>query len=256
MKTFLNLLLVSLIYLAGCSSTQQIRYNQAEFDILNWDYEGAIGEIALVDGSTISGKYIQIAEDSTCYREVKSRLNVVRLASDTSRIPTSDITRITYKNTSKGALEGAGFGALAGLAIGAIIANSIEPENSKNPMETWSKGMSQASLIPGGLLAGILIGIPVGSGIGHKDNYILLDSENSVYNEYENVDLQSLTDEDKSPVRVIYSSVVEKGSGYIIILWQGKKIRLRRSEYNQRGTTKEGKLYMVVPDYIYRRRFK
>ena len=91
--------------------------------------------------------------------------------------------------------------------------------------------------LPGlGFLSGALIG-----GIGG-------DAESFIFPSLESKNIPSN--------RVEFSSIIEKDSRYLIILWQGKKIRLQRSEYNYRGITKEGNLYIIVPKHIYESKFK
>jgi len=56
--------------------------------------------------------------------------------------------------------------------------------------------------------------------------------------------------------RVEFTKIVEKGRGYIIILWQGKKIRLSRVEYNYMVKTNDGTQFIVVREEVYLEKFQ
>jgi hypothetical protein len=198
--------------------------------------------------NTINAEYIEIAEDSSSWVEVKSKYGQRNL-SDTIRIPTSDIKRISYKNNTLGALEGFGFGTLTGLSFYLLGRSAVKETDN------FGEALGVAMVMGLGVITSPIIGLITGAIIGHEENYILIKPDTSV-DGYEKGDSQQLSIGDKSYVRVIFSSVVEKGSGYIIILWQKKLIRLQRSEYSHRGTTKEGQPYIVVPNYIYESKFK
>jgi hypothetical protein len=163
MKTFLILLLISVIYLAGCVSTHRLRYGQASFDALNRELEGEVGEIALADGSIILAENIKISEDSSSWVEVKS--------SGSRRTPTWDIEKITYKNNTRGLFELAALGALTGVSIGALIGwKMTEGENffggSAEPIGIYFGTVY-------GLVSGIVIGSVVGGIAGHREKYVL-----------------------------------------------------------------------------------
>jgi hypothetical protein len=143
---------------------------------LNKDLEGKIGEIALADGSTIFAENIKISVDSSCWVEVKLSSGLW-VPLETSRTTTWDIRRISYKNNAKGAWEWMGLGASIGIPIGALIGWQV---TEGTHFYGGGSGEGFGILIGGlsGLLSGAIIGLPVGAGIGHKENYILIDSEN------------------------------------------------------------------------------
>lgn len=202
MKTFLIILLISLIWLAGCSSTHQISRGQASFYTLNRELAGKTGEIVLADGNTLSAKYINITEDSVCWVEFTSmvekgsRYIIILWQEKEIRLDRSEYNYRGATNEGKQYI---------------VVPKYI------------SESKFQKSEI----------------------------SEDSEKDQPQEIKIK-----DKSYIHVEFTSVVGKGSGYIIILWQEKDIVLDRSEYNDRGTTKEGQQYIVVPKYIYESKFK
>jgi hypothetical protein len=102
------------------------------------------------------------------------------------------------------------------------------------------------------LLLGTVAGTILGLLVGHNDHYILTDSEKALKDTEETFKQQGSGTEDTSAVSVKFSSIIQKGNGYLVILWQSRKIRLERSEYHYRGTSEDGQQYIVVPAHIYK----
>jgi hypothetical protein len=210
------------------------------YQSLNQTLDGERCEILLANIGLVIAENIKLTEDST----------YIVTSVGTIKTPTSNILRINCMDNGQGALEGAGIGALVGLFYSIVLTPEAEKDQNAfgaNMLRFFGRAA---------LFTGPLYGLGIGAIIGHKDNYIFTDSEDSADNLIEKRQAQALSIEDKSPVRVIFSSVVEKGIGYITILWQGEEIRLQRSEYNYRGTTAEGQQFIVVPNYIFESKFK
>jgi len=100
-----------------------------------------------------------------------------------------------------------------------------------------------------GCLRGAPAPLTLKGGYGwYKNNFILTAPDST---------LKTIIEKDvTSSVRVEYSGLVEKGSGFIVITWHGKQIRLERSEYSYREISDTGQLYIVVPQNIYELKFK
>jgi len=81
-------------------------------------------------------------------------------------------------------------------------------------------------------------------------------TENWINGNEEQIEPDILTEKDSTMVTVIFSSVIEKGNGYIVISWQEKVVRLDSSEYISQGETEDGQLFIIVPNDIYNRKFK
>jgi hypothetical protein len=133
-----------------------------------------------------------------------------------------------------------------GLAVGglaALLAYASTPSGGLVPKEkVW-----WAFLVIPGITAGF------GAAIGFEKKYIFQSEDVIIFEQYENGIPQDL---DNSPVRVEFSLVITKDIESIIISWKNKKIRLLNFEYMYRGTTEDGKQYIVVPKYIYESKFK
>jgi len=56
-------------------------------------------------------------------------------------------------------------------------------------------------------------------------------------------------------IYIEFDAIREKGPDYIIIDWQGKEIRLLRSEYKYRGITSDGKPFILIYKDIYQYKF-
>jgi hypothetical protein len=56
--------------------------------------------------------------------------------------------------------------------------------------------------------------------------------------------------------KVEVSSVEDTGTGYIIVLWKGKKIGLSKSQYYGIEKTRDGKIYIKIPEDLYKEKFK
>jgi hypothetical protein len=145
------------------------------------------------------------------------------------KIATKSIKEITIKNSGRGALKGIGLGVASTLVLSAIsyFSNQDEP-------------YAEVAFIifpPAGLVLGAIIG----AAGGDIDRFVFPYQQDTNSDPY---------------VRVEFSSILERGRGYIIILWQGKEVRLSKDEYSYRGTTEDGKLFIMVSDNIYNSKFQ
>ena len=244
-KQLLFIFYLLLLCLTGCSSTYYIKNDPTSLDEFNEELQGNAGTIVLKDGPDISARRMHINEDSSSWVEVKTFLNVTKLAKDTSRAATADIEKIVLKNKGLGAVEGLAFGAIGGSFVGKIMASN-QGDDLKKQLDAGI----------GSLLLGTVGGAVLGLMIGHSYHYILTDSEEARRNKEEAFKQQVSGTEDTSAVKVEFSSIIQKGSEYLVILWQSKKIRLERPDYHYRGTSEDGQQYIVVPVYIYKSKFE
>ncbi len=162
-------------------------------------------------------------------------------------LSTASIKSITNPRHIRGALKGLGYGSLIGVPLGFVVG-----------IITWKESifewLSPTSNVGGGVIGALLLGVPTAlaglifGGIhGDIETFIFPPSE---------MESKPSPGVEFKPFRVKFPEIVEEGSGYIIILWQNKEIRLSSSEYNHRWTTEEGKQFMEVPQVIYLQKFK
>ena len=231
MKTISLILLISMIHFISCSSTYKISHTKSAYDKLNKELEGERAEITLMNDTVIVGENITIGIDSSSWIESTKQNTVIKTQIIWS-LPTSEIKEIAYTNNGMGAAKGAIYGVLCAGGSWAI-AESVPFSRIKDN----SVGKAFVTCI-------IMYSI-IGAGIGNKDNYIL---QGTV----------AAKEDDKSihTVKVKISSIIEEGSDYIIIEWQGKEVRLLRSEYVYTASGGvEGKI-IVVPKEVYETKFR
>jgi hypothetical protein len=200
---------------------------------MNEKLEGEKVTLKLINGEEILGYNVEIKSDSTSIGDIK--------------LSTASIKKITNPRHDRGALKGLGYGALIGAPIGFIvgyISYEDSPSGESGPNSAGASGGIGALLL-GGPTA--LVGLIVGGIHGDIGTFIFPPSE---------MESKPSPGVEFKPFRVEFTEIVEEGSGYIIILWQGKEIRLSNSEYNFRWTIEEGKQFMEVPQVIYLQKFK
>lgn len=136
------------------------------------------------------------------------------------KISTTTIKEITINNHGTGALKGMGCGALSGFIFGGVLyLGSMDEPYAEVPLVI----LPALGFVLGGLFGAI-----------HGD------IETFVF----------------PLLKVEVSSVNDTGTGYIIILWQGKKIGLSNSQYYKIEKTPDGKIYISVPVDLYKEKFK
>jgi hypothetical protein len=179
--------------------------------------------LELLNGEEMTGFDVEVKSDSTSVGDIN--------------LSTASIKKITNTRHGKGALKGFGGGLVTGAAIGFGLGYFSYDSPSDWFNSAWEAG-GIGAIIFGVPLA--LVGLIAGAIHGDIETFIFTPPEM----------------ESKPFNRVEFSEIVEEGSNYIIILWQGKEIHLSYSEYNYKGTTKEGKQFIVVPEDIYLQKFK
>ena len=194
MKNSILIIVIQLFFFIACSSTEYLSRGQSSYEMLNEELTGTSSKIELVDGRIVSANNFQINNDTLRWREKERILNVVRLAPDSSKMPTAKIQKITCKKTGLGMLEGAGFGIVAGIFIGTLMAKSEaeeEPDDVGDAM--FGKPMAVSAAAYGGLGLGIAVGAVIGAIIGHRNHYVFTDSDTTIigYKECGNSDPQS-----------------------------------------------------------------
>jgi hypothetical protein len=180
--------------------------------------------LELLNGEERTGFDVKVKSDSTSVGDIN--------------LSTASIKKITNTRHGKGALKGLGGGLVTGAAIGFGLGYFSYNESQSD----WFHSAGEAGGI-GAIIFGVpaaLVGLIAGAIHGDIETFIFTPPEI----------------ESKPSNRVEFTEIVEEGSKYIIILWQGKEIRLSYLEYNYRGTTKEGKQFIVVPGDIFLQKFK
>jgi len=170
-------------------------------------------------------------------------------STENTTAPFQDVQMIRTTNHDKGFWQGFRVGLLGGAVLGGIVASTGGDEYG----DWWWKTSEGTAGIYIMVISPIIGGI-AGGQVGAKEIYVFV--EDSVYDGNKKGHLQELSNVDKSHVRVEFSSIVEKGRGYIIILWQGKEIKLSSSEYNYRTEAEDGRQFIIVPNYVYDSKFK
>jgi len=147
--------------------------------------------------------------------DIKMEANKVVINPDSTsigerKIATENIQEITIEKG--GTLKGLIYGVSTGFLFGGL---AYLLQKDKAYIE-----MGLIILPPVGLVFGTLGGAIAGD----DETYILISSQN----------------ENESHIRVDIISVLEQGSGYIVVLWKRREIRLERSDYSYRGTSADG----------------
>lgn len=183
-----------------------------------------------------------IKSDDSSFNEVNERLkgekctielvngeeiveNNIKVESDSTtvgerKISTKTIKEIVIKNHGTGALKGMGYGLLSTSILSGILYLSSKDEPYSDVV--W------------------VIYPPMGLALGGLFGGIHGDIEKLVF----------------PTSKIEVSSVTDTGTGYIIILWQGKKIGLSNSQYYNIEKTRDGKIYIIIPEEIYKEKFQ
>lgn len=232
------LLILSLL---SCSSTQFLSVEDFDREWIEGRLQGKSATIKFKNGQWAKAEIRSIDKNTLVYCKHDSTENTTA--------PFQDVQMIRTTNHSIGFWQGMVIGFLGGAALGGIVASTGGDEYG----DWWWKTNEGTAGIYIMVISPIIGGI-IGGVKGAKEIYLFV--EDSVYDGNKKGHLQELSNVDKSSVRVEFTKIVEKGRGYIIILWQKKEIRLLSSEYNYMLETEEGKQSIVVPKYIYDSKFK
>jgi hypothetical protein len=245
MKTIIPLIFFSIIFLTSCTLTNVIPHDESYLKDFNNKLKEETVTIELESGNTIDAKDLQISSNSISWTELESEKHY--------DVESATIQEIRISNRSRSGTTGLFVGMLVGGIIGA---NEVSSEGYE-----WLDGVEQlfrfifrsegeskttryaSGIIMGGVVGGLL-GYTIGSIVGTTDKYVF------------DQDTHKVELKDSSLVQVEFNSIVENGNGYLIILWQEKEIFLHRSEYDYRGTTREGEQFIVIPITIYDSKFK
>jgi hypothetical protein len=170
MRRMLCIIAIWVGLLTGCTSTHHYEDNVESYDEINEKTRAKDVEIRLASGQTTYGYYFEAAVDSTRWVESFTlRTNIV---------PTSEVSEIYSKNRRRGAVIGfcvaAGIGALAGAAWGSFNEGMDDIPGS-------DQGYIQKTALAGGLICGVVLGLPIGAAVGGKNKFILHVSVDSIY---------------------------------------------------------------------------
>jgi len=200
-----------------------------------------IFNISIIFFISCSSTHFVNNEDSS-YKEVNERLkgekctielvngeeiveNNIKVESDSTtvgerKISTKTIKEITINNQGIGVLKGMGYGALSGFILGGVLyLGSMDESYSELPLVV----LPALGFALGGLFGGIH---------GDIDTFVF------------------------PLLKVEVTSVTDTGTGMIIILWKGKKMGLRMSQYYGVEKTQDGKIYIIIPEEIYKEKFQ
>ncbi len=160
------------MFLLGCSHTHIIDVASApsELDEINHAMNNSKVKITLTDERVFTGMNPRIGEDSTSWFD--SALGEKRA------FPHSAIEKIVIKKRFRGAWEGIKYGALFGGATGLIIGFAIDADEDAGG---YGPDLSVAGVTFFGALGSALVGLPVGTIIGSKDEYIIVAPPNSSF---------------------------------------------------------------------------
>ena len=159
MKTISYLLLFALICFS-CTSINMIKYDQLTYDDLNEELDSEFVTIIKTNQEVIKGYDIRVSQDSTTWRNSEQ---------NKMSVPTTEIKEIIFESTWDGAVDGFNYGFLAGAGAG-ILGVLVKGDGDG---KTYSSPVLASALIGLGWGLGFgLIGLPVGTAIGHTDKYI------------------------------------------------------------------------------------
>jgi hypothetical protein len=219
--------------------------NKDDLNEVNNNLKEETVKILLEDGTTKRAKNLKLSPASTSWTDLETeRVN---------NIETEKIGEIRVLNRTRSGRTGLIIGALTGGIFAATEAGSEGYEWLDSVEEGFVKvlggegGSKTTRYVSGfilGAVAGGLLGYTVGAIIGSTDKYV-------IHHETENYE-----DLDSSTVKIEFTKVVEKGSGYLIILKGGKEILLKRSDYIYRRTTRTGQQFIIVTKHVYESKFK
>ena len=242
MKIFSWIVSIAMFF-HSCSSTYFIKHDQSAYEEVNQKAKGNKIRVTMMDNQIIDTDNITVGADSLRWvNKVDSRKPIagghVYFSEEKEKsVATADIATIDIKNTR----TGLGIGLLVGCAATLVIYANM-PSGGMFPREQfwWS-----LLWIPGLTAA-------FGAAVGVETKYIFQSDDDINFERNESNQSQNL---DKSPVRIEFSFIVAKETESIIIIWKNRKIRLLNPEYIYRGTSEDGTQYIIVPKYIYERKF-
>ena len=148
--------------------------------------------------------------------EVKSDSTII----EERKISTKTIKEITINNHGMGVLKGMGYGVLSTLILSGLF---YLPSQDEPYSEMVFIFLPPLGFALGGLFGGIH---------GDIDTYVF------------------------PLLKVEVSSVTDTGTGYIIVLWKGKKLGLSKSQYYGIEKTQDGKIYIKISENLYNKKFK
>jgi hypothetical protein len=166
MKMPLSIIISSTLFFSACTHIRK----PLVFDDINKMTTGKHANVSLLNGRVLSGSDIQIARDSTFWRDLTTNKK--------QSIATSEVSNIIIKKSDRGALEGAGLGLLFGGVAGAVIgfASGDDPGVGKGGFEeivAYTAGQKAFGygIVLGG--AGGLLGLYIGAAVGSKDKFVV-----------------------------------------------------------------------------------
>ncbi|KAA3620111.1 MAG: hypothetical protein DWQ05_05120 [Calditrichaeota bacterium] len=154
------LLIIILAFLAGCTHSRQF----SNYDQLNSILEDKIVKLEMKDGSRLRVENLQISPDSTSWQEPKTGSK--RLATGTEKVH-----KILIIDRGKGAAEGLGFFMAVGFGLG--IAGFLDGDDPPGFFSFRAEEKFMVGFLAGGIIPGVVLGIPIGAFNGSTDIYVL-----------------------------------------------------------------------------------
>jgi hypothetical protein len=150
-------------------------------------------------------------------------------------------------------VTGTVIGILAGAAVGA--SQPVKSDSWIDMSGIERTGNTLLGVLIGGL-AGFAAGGMIEKTAGERQYYYILEGSADTMPLKSGKILTFVDDYSDSELRrITFTSIIEKGPQYLLISWQGKRIKLLRSEYKYRGEGEDGRPFIVVPESIYQRKF-
>ncbi len=162
MKAQFFILLALTAFIFACMHTRHVAAR--EYDGVNEALKGKKVKIMLAEGRGFTGRDVQIAQDSTFWRESKlgGRLSIA----------TSEINYLVLTNRARGAADGfwMGFLIAGGIGLGGRLLNSGEGGYLRFSDDPFEDALATAFFA--GTLYGLVLGLPIGAAVGSNERFV------------------------------------------------------------------------------------
>jgi len=261
MKTISWMLMFSMVFYC-CYDSYTILHNQADYSELNETLDDEKALITLINDTVIVGENVNVELDSIYWFEPA----YTGKSTTTNTVPTWAVRHVEIKSSWKGFLNWWTVSAIIiAVPVAIILYNSWkESDDYDSSEEGFARFAASLIGLGWGSVGGIPFGI-IGSQKGFPERYNLIASQDSTNT---NIELkehieekqeiikgeEEFIKEDENFIEVEVSSI-EVDRQIFNIIWQGKKIRLSKSQVKQRRKAGD-KLYITISKELYESEFK